>query len=357
MTEPDAGQGTSEYVGALAVVALIVAAVIAAGGVPSGVAVAMERQVCRITGSAGCPAETADAPERDARPEPDMAPERDGTRPTPRWQLAAAAIPLDREDPEDLEDPEDPDLPRTASGHVATWLIPPDGGPENDHWQTCDDGFLCLYGGDNYDHEVVRFSADELTEGLPLDENDRGITSFVNNTPHDVCGEEHGGFRYRGEVPLLGNTHSEGRNRDVHIDGRHINHIGTCNDAPVDPEPLSQEVGYAGGVCEPSAVCFFDDQDFATPICMVNLPDSVGGDDRFELPDDCRDRATSWVSSTDDDFCAVNNRRFRGDQETRLTTSQPWRDPDDPSVRSVSGQRRALPPGVDNTFDFVAPCT
>lgn len=307
MRRQDGGQGTTEYVGVLAVGALIVAAV-ALASVPQGVATAMERQVCRVVGETGCP----NPPQQVA-----VAPEAS------RWQLAAA-----------------------AAEH-------PDGG--SDGWQQCPDDHLCVYAGYGYEEEIYRrqpiIDGDVLV--LPNDVEDR-IGSWVNNSPYDLCAQIQYGRGSGGEAPMAGDTHPDGRNRDpVGLTGSTVDHIGNCDRAVVEPEPLiPPEEG--GPDCPKNHVCLYDDPDFGNEIARIHVED----EDRVDLPQSARDRTSSWVNNSGHGLCARNRRILQLDDSTPLyrVVLDPWSDPNDPSSYPAPAQRRALPPDLDNRFDHIDAC-
>jgi Peptidase inhibitor family I36 len=305
--------------------------------VPRGVATALERQVCRVTGGADCPAaEASEGPSGGPGP----------------WRLAyAPANPDDPEPRTPVYGPNglyDPDDEWISGGIKPYWRIPRDGGPESDAWQDCPAEHLCLYGGENY-QELIYSEPITGTDGFSLPQDVKNRTgSWVNNSRYDLCGANRFLFGNVDEEPFPGTTHPEGRNRATQtVFGDSVEYVSGCTRAGIDPEPLvPPEEG--GPDCPPETVCFYDGADFTDPIYQFPVGDAPSHDFRHELPEGVRGRVSSWANNSMYALCAVDDRRWRGDVSTRLRFFSP--------MSNHYAQRRALPPGEDNTYDFIDWC-
>jgi hypothetical protein len=326
------GAGATEYVGALAVVALIVAAVATAGGVPRGIATAMERQVCRIVGGAGCPSVAA---EEGAEQGADAA-----AAAAPRWRLA-------------YYDPGDDEPLRVGYGVPATWLEPRDGGPESDGWMNCPPGYVCLYGDDNYQREIYRYRVANGDDEVDLPAGARDIAlSWVNNSAYDLCTSDSVRFAPDDEQSMPGSTHTYGRNRNADA-GLGVDRIGSCDHTYNDPDPLlPPEQG--GPDCPEEFVCLYDDPNFGNELFRV----PVGpGMDKVDLPPDVRDRVSSWANPSGYDVCGYEE--VDGWFDNAMTMSvrnYPYRWRTEDGTHDHAVQAGALPADFDNTFDHIDAC-
>ena len=252
-------------------VALVVAALIVTG-VPAQVAGRAREVVCRIVGAQCAPAGGAPvAVAADAEVQPFM------SRP-----IAAVTL-VDEE--------------------------------RGDGWRDCPEDRLCFwpephFGGPPYLMEVTEADPDfQLPE--PIRDS---VGSWVNNTPWDLCGENLDFWSYRNEEPLTGSSHPDDGNRSAFSPrGDRLDHIGTCDDVTLqpdpsfpildenDPAPERSDCGYAN-------ICLYEGPNFTGEV-LLEVDVSACADDedcRITLPPGSRDMVSSWSNASAVDFCLVD---------------------------------------------------
>jgi hypothetical protein len=270
MREGEAGQGAVEYIGVLALVALVVTAVAVASPLPQRVATAFRDSVCAITLDDCAPAEPAEGVE-----EADQAEELD------------------------LQ-------PIAQVSEPSTW----DGEPESDGWRRCPALQLCVFGGINYEDLIWIGVVEDPDEfGLPFWARDR-MRSWVNNTPWDLCGQNTILTSGHDTVQMPGRSHPGGQNRAMHaIGGDEVDLVGPCEDyAWIDPDPLVPEAE-GGPDCPHPYLCLYDDPQFRNELTRIRVP--VGNwrivDIDIELPEGIADRVSSWAHNGDLPLCGYDS--------------------------------------------------
>jgi hypothetical protein len=334
------GQGAVEYVGVLAVVGLVVAAVVAATGVPGRVRAAADRAVCAIVGAGAqeCAAPVvADGPE--AVPEQDAAP--------PRFQRIAAVTGDDELGDDDYEISDSELDARDWDDY--------DCADEDGEcgWEACPENHLCLYGETGYRDEVARIPVDGPDPDLGLDDEARDrVYSWANNSEYDLCGENRRWFGYRDEVPLASGAYSDGEFANPPGDLRRVDHIGTCDDAEVGPQPLEPDV--ESNACGSTNLCLYDGEDFTDPIYVFDIGahnwDSFHDPIEIDLPADVRGRTSSWVNGSHEDLCGVT-----ADGELVPMATEEWYG-DDYQFPARRAQDARVDPGVDDAIERIQPC-
>jgi hypothetical protein len=315
-------QGTVEYVGVLALVALVVAALVAASGLPRQVSARLRTVVCDVVREPCADAGSGGEPEIQmlmSRP------------------IAAAS-----------EYPWEP----------------------TDNWRDCPEGHLCLYADRWYRELIYSRPLDGPDPDLSLPEEARDQTeSWVNNTGWDFCGENRYFWEYNQEVPLPSGGVGEGFNREGRMAGQSLDHIGTCDDIEVTPEPFGTERN-SNGAAEDSpedcidALCFYADRGFGLRVYRISAQEwrDASRDDRtIPIDEEIGELVSGWANATTHEMCWVDedgnehpmfsqqwHRYHEPENGMSRAAQQPWMGEEtDGEVRGVT-ECTAAPPGWED---------